>query len=391
MRDTQEAVSTYRRLLADHGTRRELGARARARVLAEHTYAHRAKQLLDTLSRGGSGRAVQVGAEDRRVAAMEDFFQRWSRRLPWPLSLRDRAAGYDHRLSLWQMEVSLTQVFDRPVQGRHFFEEIIRENLDLGRPNRVSLLFPTRFNRRTPPPLHGYRTRVITDGVQPSLHIEYKRSHVKQYFKENRALRTETTINDPKDFATSKALKNFAYLRSLGEQINHRLLEVERLSHNCALSQEALDCLQRRTLHEGQKASALRFGDSRVMALFYALCTFNHLQRGFRNQDLRSQVAVLLGLTLEQYSPARMTYDLRRLRLKGLITRLAGRNRYVTTGYGLRVALFMTKVYLRILRPGWPALEPTQDPIPRPLRETFLRLDRQIAKICDHAQLRPAV
>jgi hypothetical protein len=93
------------------------------------------------------------------------------------------------------MEVSLTQIFDEPLQGqgRHFFEEVIRAILDLGRPSRVSLLFPARLTRRTPPPYRGYRTRVITQGVDPSLHVEYKYCHVKQYFKEGRGLRNEVT------------------------------------------------------------------------------------------------------------------------------------------------------------------------------------------------------
>lgn len=90
------------------------------------------------------------------------------------------------------------------MQGRHFFEAVIRENLDLGRPDRVRLLFPLRLTRATPPPAFGYRTRVITDGVQLSLHVEYKSSHVKQYFKEQHALRTETTINNPMDFYVRK-------------------------------------------------------------------------------------------------------------------------------------------------------------------------------------------
>jgi len=53
------------------------------------------------------------------------------------------------------------------VQGRQFFEAVIRENLDLGRPDRVQLLFPLRLTRAPPPPMFGYRTRIITDGVQP--------------------------------------------------------------------------------------------------------------------------------------------------------------------------------------------------------------------------------
>ena len=129
--------------------------------------------------------------------------RRGSRR---PVTAVDRAAGYTHRLALQQVEVSLTQVFARPVQGRHFFEAVIRENLDLGDRIASACCFRSASRKSTPPPAWGYRTRVITDGVEPSLHVEYKSSHVKQYFKEQRALRTETTINNPKDFYVAKAV-----------------------------------------------------------------------------------------------------------------------------------------------------------------------------------------
>jgi len=63
-----------------------------------------------------------------------------------------RQAGYNPRLAIWQLEHSLTQVVDRPVHGREFFEEVIRENLDLGRPDRVQLIFQRPITRRTPGP-----------------------------------------------------------------------------------------------------------------------------------------------------------------------------------------------------------------------------------------------
>lgn len=326
-----------------------------------------------------------LAAEDVR-----GFFDRWSRRLPWPLTARDRAAGYDHGLAIWQMEVSLTQVFDRPVQGRHFFEEVIRENLDLGRPDRVSLLFPTRLTRRTPPPPFGYRSRVITEGVEPSLHVEYKRSHVKQYFKEGRALRTETTINDTKDVGSTRDVKNLPALRAIGDKANRRLLEIERLSQNCTLTQESLDHLQRPTVENGHRASALRFGDLRVMALFQVLCTLDFLPLGFRHRDLRPRVAALLGIPPEAYGPGRMTYDLRRLRRKRLITRIPGTNAYLPTENGLRVVLFTSKVYLRILRPNWPVLDHHPDCLPSPLREALDAVDSAVGQIAENARLRPA-
>ena len=47
---------------------------------------------------------------------------------------------------------------------RQFFEELIRDNLDLGRPDRIQLLFPRKIIRTT---RGTFRTRVLHEGVQP--------------------------------------------------------------------------------------------------------------------------------------------------------------------------------------------------------------------------------
>ena len=135
---------------------------------------------------------------------VQAFFDKWVTRLPWPLTAEDRQAGYNHRLSIWQMEISRTQVLTRPVRGREFFEQLIRENLNLGRPDRVQLIFGRQARRNTP---SQSRTQALQSGVQPTLHVTYQHSSVKQYFKENRALRTETTINNPHDFGVDKGLQ----------------------------------------------------------------------------------------------------------------------------------------------------------------------------------------
>jgi hypothetical protein len=135
------------------------------------------------------------------------------------------------------MEVSLTQIFDRPLRGREFFEEIIRDNLDLGRPDRVQLVFDRVVTKKTP---GQFRTRVIQDGVHPSLHISYKNLDLKQYFKEGRGCRTEGTFRNPKDFDVNKGLTNLPYLQKIGRGINRRLLDVERVSHNSGLSGDSI-------------------------------------------------------------------------------------------------------------------------------------------------------
>ena len=135
-----------------------------------------------------------------------------------------------------------------------------------------------------------FMTHVITTGVNPSLHIAYKRCRIKPYFKKERALRTETTFNDTYDFGIGRRLSNLSYLRTLGDHMNHRGLPP-----------------------------------------------------------------------------------------KGLLKRLDHQKRHVLTPYGRRVALFLTKVHARILRPGRQALDLNFTAQVRPpLRRTFTVLDRAI-------------
>ena len=153
--------------------------------------------------------------------------------LPTPFTDEDEAAGYRYELSILQAEFSLTQMLDAPVSGRIFFEQVIRDNLDIGRPDHVALIFDRRIlngrKRKTP---GRFRTRVITDGVVPSLHVDYKNAKIKQYHKQGRALRTETTINNPHDFGVTKRLTSLPDLRQLGFTANRRLLGVQTISHD---------------------------------------------------------------------------------------------------------------------------------------------------------------
>jgi hypothetical protein len=317
---------------------------------------------------------------------IEAFFHRWVARLPLPLTAQDRAAGFPYRLSLLQMEVSRTQVFDRPLRGREFFEEILRDNLDLGRPSRLQLLFPRKITRATP---GRFATRVVTHGVAPSLHVEYKRCHIKQYFKEERALRTETTFNDTYDFGVGRGLSNFRYLRTLGQHINQRLLEAERTAHDCGLAAAQLaDLVLPTQTTDGQPAPALKFGQPRVTALLGALCLFVCAPEGITNRRLRPAVAQLLGGTDRGYTARQMGYDLRRLARKGLIRRVPRKLCYMLTPYGRRVALFLTKVYARVLRPGLQALDThVVAQVPPPLRAAFAALDTATNSLIREARL----
>ncbi len=230
---------------------------------------------------------LQAICDGLSAEKIDALLRKWLRLLPHPDEARDRMAGYRYQISILQAEFSLTQVLDRPVTGWVFFEEVIRENLDIGRPSQVRLIFDRRVNKTTP---GRFRTRVITDGVIPSLHVDYKSTRIKQYHKQGIVRPAEV---------------------------------------------------------DGQRASALRFGDKRVQALFTVLAVFSLQLRGFTNSEMRVLLAQLLGFDPADYSVGKLTYDLRRLWLHGIIERIPHSHRYHLTSDGLRIALFFSGTYNR--------------------------------------------
>jgi hypothetical protein len=154
---------------------------------------------------------------------------------------------------------------------------------------------------------------------------------------------------------------NLRNVRTVGDRINRRMLETERLGHDCGL------------------APALKFGPPRVTALLNALCHFLWIADGLTNAQRRPLVASLLGTP---YTTRQMRYDLRRLLLKGMLTRLDHKNRYVLTPCGRRVALFLTRstpassdrVCKRSTSVSSPKRHPACAPAPSPLTARLMRI-----------------
>jgi hypothetical protein len=208
--------------------------------------------------------------------AVKSFFWRWARRLPSPFTTADLRCGYTYELAFRQFEVSDTRVFDRPAAGRAFFEGVIRDHLDIGRPSQVALIFDRRITSRSP---GTFRTKVITRGVDPQVVCYYKASRLKQYFKESRALRTETVICDTRDFGIGRRVTavNWKALRAVGDNANQRLCDAQAADAQPAPDMVTLNQVTRPSLtSDGQRTPALRFGDPRVTALMSAIVGFCH-------------------------------------------------------------------------------------------------------------------
>jgi hypothetical protein len=302
------------------------------------------------------------------------WFERWMARIPLPLTAADRDGGFWWELSMRQVETSRTLVFDGDCHARAFFEALLCENMDLGRPENVELLFRRgqRLGRPTiPPPGGGFKTKIDRYCDLVTVNVFYKNSRLKQYLKDGVALRIETVINDPKDLRCNRLLHNLPELQDKARAINARLLETETVGQGTSLVSPVIERITRPTVTDGgRKAPALRFGDLRVQALAGAVAAMLFTVTGITNKTLRG---LMTGLLHRPYSMNQASYDLSRLARNGLIIREPARNRYTITRDGLLFAHFYTKVYDHVLRP---LMAPDQPNAPPELAAALATLDQ---------------
>lgn len=326
----------------------------------------------------------------RRICArlgsghVRGLIDRWLPRLPSPLTRADQRSGFTWSFSVRQLEISDTAVFDRPAAARAWFETAIRDHLDLGRPDRVRIIFGRTIRTRGKRPTQGpFSTEVVTSETYPSIHVRYKTSGAKAYLKERRALRVETTINNPAHFDLRKTLNadNWRALRRVGEGVNDRFLAALGEGMDGVPETATLQAVVCPTVHDGQRASALRFGDPRVMALLASIASFAHVTKGLTNKTLREHMTELYD---SGYSSTQATYDLRRLRLKGFIERIPETHTYLVTAHGRRMATLFTRVATRVLIPAITALAKVTRPprsAPAPLRAAWRGYDDEIRRL----------
>ena len=167
--------------------------------------------------------ALQAICDRLGPGTIEVFFQRWMGILPLPLTTADRDAGYWWELSMRQVETSRTIVFDAPRRARAFFEALVADNLDIGRPDHIEVIFaghPRRWGR--PPKTEPtYKTRIDTrDTIGVTVNADYKHSRIKQYLKDGRALRIETVINRPDDLQCKRRLQHLDELQAKARAVN---------------------------------------------------------------------------------------------------------------------------------------------------------------------------
>jgi hypothetical protein len=307
-----------------------------------------------------------------QAGTLRSFFDRWTARIPVPLTTADRDHGCWWDLSMRQIEVSRTLVFDDPRRVRAVFEELLSANMSLGRPENVQIIFGSRASRAAG---WEFSTRLLNRADQVTINLGFKHSRIKIYLKEDRALRVETVVNDPGDLGCKRSLEHLDELAVKARACNTRLMDAVTAGQGSGiLANPVFERIARPSSDAaGRRVPAMRFGDPRVQALAGCLAVWEMAVSGITNKSLRAWMTGQLGTpcTTNQAS-----YDLARLRRNGLITRIPHSNTYRLTPDGVTFALVYSRVHDKVLLP----LTARDQPIAAPadVRTAWRTLTRHI-------------
>jgi hypothetical protein len=203
-------------------------------------------------------------------------------------------------------------------------------------------------------------------------------------------LRTELTVHEPRDFGVGRKLEHLSELRKHGFETVRRVLHVQKTRQDFVMSEAVFREVTSPRQVNDQRASALRFGDPLVLALYSVLVMFRLLPGGFRSRDLREHLARLVGDDPSTWTSGRLTYQLRRLRLHGLIERIPGTQRYTVTDRGYQVALWFSRCHARVLRPAVGEILSAEGGTDAILRRALKRFDKEVQRYLDQAKFRTA-
>jgi hypothetical protein len=290
---------------------------------------------------------LQELCDSVQAGTLQVFFDRWMARIPVPLTQADHDHGCWWQLSMRQIEVSRTLVFDDPRRVRAVFEELLAGNMNLGRPENVQIIFGSRAARAAG---WEFSARLLNRPDQVTINLSFKHSRIKIYLKEDHALRIETVINDPGDLGCRRGLEHLDELAAKARACNTRLMDAVIAGQGCGiLANPVFERIARPSSDAaGQRIPAMRFGDPRVQALAGCLAVWDMAVTGITNKSLRAWMTGQLGTphTMNQAS-----YDLARLRRNGLIQRIPHTNTYQLTSDGLTFALVYSRVHDKVLIP----------------------------------------
>src|SRR5438094_7414735 len=298
--------------------------------------------------------ALQAAADRLSPSLLQRGCAYWVRRVVPVFSPAERAAlqpGY--RYSMAQMELATDIVFKRSAPLKALFQRACELGVLVGGAERTTHLFGRRIDRR-----YQGKLQTVLDQREtghPVLRWYYETSFAKLYTRGDqhgdRILRNETCSNDTRHFGVGRRLENLPLLREQLDATNQRCLGQQAELLASAVDTGQLAALAAPTLIGQRRVPGLKLHDDRVIRLLETLLHPGGFVRDWTSRELHTRVIARHRLVGDDYRLSQLRYDLSKLRAKGLVERIGKTRRYRLTPTGLKLAVLLVKLPIRLLGP----------------------------------------
>ncbi len=295
---------------------------------------------------------LQAAADQLDGKTLQQRIDYWALIVAPKFSARERAAcGGLHRLYVMeQIEYCRNFIFKRSWPIRSIFQRSCELGLYLLTADRIVALFGKQNTRRVRGKLQNVMERV--DHGMHVFRTWCRNSFLKQYEKAATFLRLELVSNNVRDFGLKKSLAHWEAMRQRFQEITDRFAGVQAQNLNVHGQLDVLARLAEPVIQGKTKVSGIKLEQKRLLRLLEILLqgAGGHLKR-WTTAQLRQTVLEQCGLKEKDYNLNQIRYDLRKIRLHGLIERLPHTHAYRFTQRGQKLALLLIQLRKRIYGP----------------------------------------
>jgi hypothetical protein len=330
----------------------------------------------------GDPKALQQAADQLDGKILQERIDYWALIVGPKFSTRERAAcaGLHRVYAGVQIEYCRNFIFKRHWPIRSIFQRSCELGLYLLTADRIAVLFGQHKLLKT---ISGKWQNVLEriDHGQQVFRTYYKNSFLKQYEKAATFLRQEIVCNNLKDFGLKKTLPHWQPLRERFEQITDRFAQTQAEHLNVHGQFDVLARLAKPLIQGKTKVAGIKLENTRLMRLLELLMqgAGGHFRKWTTSQ-LHQAVLDACNLKPKDYTLTQLRYDVRKLRLHGLIERLPKSYAYRFTPKGTKLSILLVQLRKRIYGPlafGLFRARPNPEFIPdSPFEKAYLKIER---------------
>jgi len=297
--------------------------------------------------------ALQKAADRLDGKTLQNRIDYWAFILGPKFSPRERlaCAGLHRVYAAMQVEYCRNFIFKRSWPLRSIFQRSCELGLYLLTADRIARLFGQQRLQKT---ISG-KWQSVVEKIQQGRHVfrtYYKNSLLKQYEKGATFLRQEIVCNNLKDFALKKTLKYWEPVRERFQQITDRFAQAQAEHLNVHGQFDVLAHLAKPVIQGQTKVAGIKLENTRLMRLLELLIqgAGGNFHK-WTTATLHKAALQAYELQPKDYTLTQLRYDLRKLRLHGLIERVPRTHSYRFTSKGTRVSILLIQLRKRIYGP----------------------------------------